>query len=278
MTRTVLTAALFAAALSTPGLTAAPTIVGPVALRAGEAVEVDLYNSSNQTVMGGVDLLEAETGRVLDRVVFSVAGRRGATVGFNGSQAFVGAARGASGGPIVVGVFWNDNDAPPLTAGEPRRVDADQKTIVGGFKSISGMDSQMEVLEDQVESSPFRLAGPAMLRTAALAGDGMALVELVSIADGSVAASVAVQPGESVDFRLLNADEGSYVLRAMALSGGLYSAVSVESQGRVSSIGCQTMPDGNGAAIESLKLQHEGIELENLQAHEATHVQQRRGF
>jgi len=270
--------ALLIATACAATLAAEPTIIGPLAMRAGEVVEIDVYNPSDSTTTGGVDLLDAATGRVLDRAAFSVAGRRGTTVGFSASRAFVGspATTGSSEAPLVVGVMWNGHDGPPLTAGEPRRVGADQKTIIGGFKSMSGMDSATEVVEDRVESGPFQLAGRTTIRTAALAGAGTALVELVAIADGTVAASLVLQSGNAARQQLSDAAAGAYVVRVTALTGGVYSAVSVESVLGAGSFGCKTMSPG-GVAIESLKLAHEGVELDKQAAHEVAHVIQGQG-
>ena len=275
MTRTVQIAAAVIA-FTAAGLQATPAIIGPVELRSGETVEIDVHNPSGQTSYGGLDLIDAVDGRVLDRVAFSVAGGRGETVRFSGSRAFVGtpASRPTSDGAVVVGVLWNGVDAPPLTAGEPRRVEGDQKTIIGGFKSLSGMDSETEVIKQQTVSAPFQISGQATIRTSALAGDGMSLVELVGIRDGAVAASMAVQPGDVAVQPLREVPAGAYVLRVTALSGVLYSAVSVENNRIVGSIGCQTMPPSNGVAIETLQLAHEGFDVEQQAAHEVTHVLQ----
>lgn len=260
------TTALLLLAVSTAALGAEPVVVGPVELRAGESVEVDLYNPAEQASFGGMDLIDAASGRLLDRVVFNLPSGRGGTVGFDGARAFAGVRRSArsSGTAVVTGVLWNGADSPPATAGEPRRVDADQKTIIGGFKSMSGMDSTTGSPERRTVSAPIHLAGPVALRASALAGYGMALVELVNARDGTVRASEAVQQsmrGYDLSHRLeLSRDEtGPYVVRVTTLSGDVSVAVSVETRKCVSSFGCQTMPptDYSSAAVETFVLAHE---------------------
>ena len=51
--------ALLIATACAATLAAEPTIIGPLAMRAGEVVEIDVYNPSDSTTGGGVDLLDA---------------------------------------------------------------------------------------------------------------------------------------------------------------------------------------------------------------------------
>jgi|GEM_PF-3611820 len=257
---------VFAAAVGAEPVVVGPVVVGPVELRAGESVEIDLYNAGGRASFGGMDLIDAASGRLLDRVVFQLPAGRGGTVGLDGARAFADVRRSArsSDTAVVTGVLWNGADSPPATAGEPRRVDADQKTIIGGFKSMSGMDSNTETVERRTVSAPIHLAGPAELRASALVGDGMALVELVNAKDGTVAVSETVQQsGRGYDLsrrlELPYAEAGPYVMRVTTLSGDVAVAVSVETRRCVKSIGCQNMSaDGDsGAAAEVFVLGHE---------------------
>ena len=263
---------LFAASLQ-----AQTAVFGPTELLPGQSVAVDVYNPSQETASGGMVLLDAESGRLLDRVSFSVAPGRGATVGFTGARGFVGSPSkaSASDSPVVVGVLWSGADQPPLKVGEGRRVDADQKTIIGGFKSLSGMDSSTETIEDQAVSDPFWVAGDTVVRAAGLSGEGMTLVEVVRIADGAVVASQAVDGSGApavfgLDHQVDSSRDsvgGAHVIRMTALSGDLTTAVAVESRSAAEQ-------GGNSVAIETLTLTHEGFERA---AHEVAHSIQQQG-
>lgn len=136
--------------------------MGPLDLCEGQQVSLDAYNASSTTASIEVELVDAVTALTVDRAVFSFAGQRGGSLAFS-SRRILTAPNELSDVDCrstnsVVALVEADRGVlvhPGMRSGTSSTVNADQKTIIGGFKSMSGMSSETEVVE--YVSRPFLL-------------------------------------------------------------------------------------------------------------------------
>lgn len=212
-------AAILLSCLLTSAFARAETAaIGPLTMMRGEVVSIEPFNGGDSTVGGEIELIDVATGAVIDRAPIVLAGGRGTSVAFAQNRVYVGGVRrsGALDSPassrVVAAVLRFESDT--VMTGQPRRAGADgeQKTIIGGFKSMSGMDSETEVVE--LVSGPILASGETTVHALPIGKPiGKVIGSVVKASDGSVVATFGGERA-AVEVPASRAAEGeAYVIR-----------------------------------------------------------------
>ena len=225
----------FALLLAAAIVRADQVVVGPFSLTQGETIAVDPYNAGRTTASGQIELVDAATGDILDRIPVAIPGGLGRTIGFSQTRAFVGPYANPADSPAPERLVFARIEfaSPDVLLGEPRSSEG-TKTIIGGFKSMSGMDSETEVIE--LVSGPFLAAGSTAVHWGVAKGIGkmgkgvFTGVSFARVSDGRVVAAFQFSPeslSRTSEIQLPDAPE-TYVLQLTTSDPGLTASVALE--------------------------------------------------